>query len=410
VAERLLARTPPVSTELRRTAWTVVAHSEFDRGKFDRAETGYRQVLGLTDAKSPNRGALTERLAASIYKQGEQARTAGRDREAAGHFLRVAQVVPGASVVPAAQYDAAASLIAVKDWNAAAGVLEAFRRNYPKHPLQAEVPGKLAVVYLESGQVGKAAAEFEAIAAGNKDVRFSREALWQAAELYEKAGQDRSASLAYERYVRQHPRPLEPAIEARFRLAKLGAQGGQEGKRLAWSRELLEAERAGGGERTDRTRYLGAQCALLLAEPVDGAYREVRLVEPLKKNLKLKKERMEKALEAYGVVADYGVAEFATAAVYRSAELYADFGKALMQSQRPKGLKADELEQYNVLLEEQAFPFEEKAAEVHEINTRRATQGIYDQSVRNSFAALAKLRPVRYGKSEKGEGVIRAIR
>jgi len=52
----------------------------------------------------------------------------------------------------------------------------------------------------------------------NKDVQVRREATWQAAELYEKAGNDQRALGAYERYVRQFARPLEPAIEARDRL------------------------------------------------------------------------------------------------------------------------------------------------------------------------------------------------
>ena len=43
-----------------------------------------------------------------------------------------------------------------------------------------------------------------------------------------------------------------------------------------------------------------------------------------------------------------------------------------MASERPKKLSKAELEQYNVLLEEQAFPFEEKAAELHEVNAHRA--------------------------------------
>jgi cellulose synthase operon protein C len=44
------------------------------------------------------------------------------------------------------------------------------------------------------------------------------------------------------------------------------------------------------------------------------------------------------------------------------------------------------------------------------VNTRRAAKGIYDEWVKNSFAALRELRPVRYGKAERGEGVIDAIR
>ena len=100
----------------------------------------------------------------------------------------------------------------------------------------------------------------------------------------------------------------------------------------------------------------------------------------------------------------------ATAATHHTAELYHDFGKALMSSQRPKGLSKEELEQYNVLLEEQAFPFEEKAVELHEANARRSAQGIYDKWVRASYAALGEMRPVRYGKSELSEVSVRAIR
>ena len=41
---------------------------------------------------------------------------------------------------------------------------------------------------------------------------------------------------------------------------------------------------------------------------------------------------------------------------------------------------------------------------------RRAAAGVYDQWVRSSFEALRELRPVRYGKNEKSEGVVDAIR
>jgi outer membrane protein assembly factor BamD (BamD/ComL family) len=408
-ARRVLAIQPPPATELRRTAWTVVAHVDFQQGAFDRSEREYREALALTPGNSPTRASLTDRLAASVYKQGEQARAAGQMRVAADHFLRVGSVAPNSPIRATAQYDAAASLIALKDWKAAAPVLEGFRRDYPGHPLQAEVPGKLAVCYLESGQVLKAASEFEAMSTSKKDIAFSRDALWQAAELYEKGGQERNSASAYERYVRQYPRPLEPAVEARYRLAEIARKQGRPPQRLAWSRELVEAERKGGSERTDRTRYVGSLSALVIAEPLDEAYREVRLVEPLKKNLKRKKDRMEQALQAYAVAADYGVPDAATAATYRTAELYNDFGKALLDSQRPKKLTRDELEQYNVMLEEQAYPFEEKAIELHEINVKRVRGGVYDDWVKRSYAALGKLRPVRYAKAEKDERVIDAL-
>ena len=409
LAQRVLAIQPPPAAGLRRTAWTVVAHVEFQKGSFDRSERAYRAALAFTPEKSPARAGLNERLAASVYKQGEQARAAGELRAAADHFLRVGSVVPDSPMRATAEYDAAAALIALKEWNPAARVLEGFRRDYPKHALQAEVPEKLAVCYLESGQVLKAAGEFEALSAGKTDMAFAREALWKAAELYEKAGNEPHAAAAYERYVRLNPRPLEPAVEARYRLAEMDRKQGRLPQRQARSRELLEAEQKGGSERTDRTRYLGSLAALAIAEPLEEAYRGVRLAEPLKKNLTLKKTRMQQVLQAYSLAADYGVAEVATTATYRTAEVYNDFGKALLESQRPKRLSKDELEQYNIMLEEQAFPFEEKAIELHEINARRVSAGLYDEWVKKSFAALVKLRPVRYAKMEKGEGVIDAL-
>jgi TolA-binding protein len=410
VAQRVLVLQPPASAALKRTAWTVVAHTEFERGAFEHAERAYQQVLAALPDKDPARTKTIERLAASVYKQAEQARATGRHDEAVAHFLRVGQVAPQSSIRATAEYDAAAVLIAAKKWTAATQVLETFRSRYPKHPLQDEVTNKLAASYLESGQWSAAAVELERLAAVKKEPNLAREALWQAGELYEKAGKHDRALALYERYVKQNPEPLEAAIEARHRLAMLNKQQGQTARYQAWLKDLVKTEQAAGRARTDRTRYLGATAAMVLAEPVYEEYRRVALVEPLKKSLKIKKARMEDALKVYGQAADYGVAEVATASTFRIAEIYHDFSKSLIGSQRPKGLSADELEQYNVLLEEQAYPFEEKAIELHETNARRTAQGLYDSWIRNSYTALGKLRPVRYAKTEKSEVAIDAIR
>jgi tetratricopeptide (TPR) repeat protein len=71
-----------------------------------------------------------------------------------------------------------------------------------------------------------------------------------------------------------------------------------------------------------------------------------------------------------------------------------------MKSERPKKIAGDQLDEYNSLLEEQAFPFEEQAISTHEINTKRTREAVYDEGVKKSFAALAELKPARYGKTE----------
>lgn len=411
VAQQVLALSPPAQPAQQRVAYTVLAHSAFEQGDFLLAERNYQQVLALTPDKDAGRAQLGERLAASVYKQGELAKDKGDLRAAVDHFGRVATVAPAGSAVRAtAQYDAAAALIALKDWDAAASLLEDFRRSYPKHPLQDEVTSKLAVAYVEKGSWAQAAAEFERLAAANKDPQLARAGLWQAAEMYEKAGARAQAARSYERYVKQYPDPLEPALEARYRLAKAAREDGNGARELALMREVQRADATAGGARSDRTRYLGGMATLALARPMVEEYRKVALVEPLKRNLQLKRTRMDAALKALASAADYGVAEVVTAATFQSAELYRDFGRAMINSQRPRGLKKDELEQYNVLLEEQAFPFEEKAIELHEVNAKRTIGGVYDESIRASFTALGQMRPARYGKIERAPGIVDAIR
>lgn len=408
-AQRVLDLQPAAAEPQRKVAWTVVAYTAFEAGQFAASEAAFTELLKLTPAKAAERPALVEQQAAAIYKQGELARTAGQLDTAVGHFERVGDVAPASSVRAAALYDAAALRMALKDWDGAAKGLEDFRQRFPNHPLQVEVGSKLSLVYLEKGQWASAAAEFERMAAKHADPAIARSALWQAADLYQKSDAKTAATKAFERYLSLYPQPLDAALETRWRLAQLAKADGNTNRELALMKDILAADQSGGAGRTERTRFLGASAALALAEPVATAYRKIALIEPLQKQLKLKKTKMEEALKAYALATDYGVADVTTAATYRIATVYHDFSKALIASERPKKLSKLEREQYDVLLEEQAFPFEEKATEIHETNARRAVSGIYDTWVKSSFDALRTLRPVRYGKNERSEGVVDAI-
>ena len=74
-----------------------------------------------------------------------------------------------------------------------------------------------------------------------------------------------------------------------------------------------------------------------------------------------------------------------------------------MDSERPPELNDEELEQYEILLEEQAFPFEEKAIELFTVNASRSAEGVFDDWVARSFERLAELMPARFAKYEKAE-------
>ena len=76
---------------------------------------------------------------------------------------------------------------------------------------------------------------------------------------------------------------------------------------------------------------------------------------------------------------------------FNIAEIYSAFANALVKSERPKKLNEDELEEYNYLLEDQAYPFEEKAISVHEKNMELLDVGIYNEWVDKSISKLSVL-------------------
>lgn len=410
VAESILARQPPVDQAKQRIAWTIIAQSHFDQGEYDKAEGAFVSARGLAGSDEKLRADLTERLAATVYKQGEARQKAGDAAGAVEDFLRVARVAPDSRIRSTAEYDAGTQLINLKQWDRAITVLEAFRKSYPKDPLGAEVTRKLAVAYAESNRPGEAAAEFERIAANPAEDRaVQREALLQSADLYARANNVPKAVGMLERFVSSNPTPVTDAEEARQRLADYAGKSGDSARREYWYHEIIKADAQAGSARTPRTHFLAAKAQLALAQVPRDAFRAVRLTAPLKKSLIAKRQALDAAMQAYKRAAEYEVAEVTTAATFEMAELYRTLAKDIMHSERPKALKGEELAEYDSLLEEQVFPFEEQAIKAHELNTARTRDGVYDEWVQRSFQVLAELKPARYGKTELTQSAVGSL-
>lgn len=406
VARQVLDVKPVAPAEQRFAAWTIVAHAALEKGDYVQAEASYKVALSLAPQSAPNRDDLLTGMAAAIYKQGELLRKNGDVRGAISQFSRVKDIAPGTAISTTASYDIAVSQMNAKNWAAAIAEFDIFRSSHPNDELVADATQNTVVAYIELQKFDKAADELTRLVELKNDPEFKRQGVLQMATLYEKAGKIDKWLTATKRYVALYPSPFDTAMEARQKLADYYGKLEQKDDRQYWLREIVKTDQQAGNARTDRSRMLAAKATYEFAQPTFEAYRDVRLVEPLKANLKKKKEKMQVALAAYKSATDYGVAEVTTASTFQIGEIYRDLAKQLIASQRPPGLSAEELEQYGMLLEEQAFPFEEKAIEIHETNVKRVTDGLYDQWVRNSFSVLTKLLPVRYAKAERVETIV----
>jgi tetratricopeptide (TPR) repeat protein len=408
-AQKLIDRYPDTDSELLRGAWSVIAHSSIDLAEYPNAENAYKNVLALTPSDHESRPGVIDGLAASIYKQGEQANLLEDYRGAANHFLRIKVLAPTSNIRSAAEYDAAAALMKLEDWAMASGVLEEFRTSHPDHELNAEATKQLAYIYREDGQTARSAAEHERIAAEATDPVLSREALLTAAELYDEVKVLDDAVRVYEQYVTEYPYPLDFAMEARNRLSEIFKADSDYERYYAQLNDIIDADREAGGDRTDRSRYLAAKASLVLAEQSYKRFADLKLTQPFEESLAEKQLRMDVALASFEALVDYEVAEVTAAATFYLAEIYFDFSAALLESERPDGLSEAEKVDYEMVIEEEAYPFEERAITVHEENFELLSVGVYNPWVQKSLDKLAMLMPGRYAKNEISGGFVGSI-
>lgn len=404
VAEKILAWQPVPEGSLQYSAWLVLGHSRFDRSMFSQAETAYWEVLTLHPTQKVESRGLTEkelreRIAASIYKQAETALTEQNPTAAISQFLRITQQLPKTSIAVQALFDAGNTAQQSENWSQAIDLLAQFRALYPNHELTAQLPSKLISVYQSQGNWMKAADELSLQSRTSTDSEVARQSLFTAAEYYDKESRWELTRDHYRTYANTYAEPLADLIEAQQRLSELYEEKNEISNRNFWLNKLLSRYKNTNSP-TDRAHYLAARATSLFSESSFEGFTKISLTLPLNKSLSRKKKALETALAAQTRVLDFKIAEFTTKANFHIGEIYIQLSQALMNSERPNNLSVLELEQYDILLEEQAYPFEEKAIDLHAANAERSWSGIYDPWVQQSIDSLAKILPARYGKKE----------
>ena len=409
LGNRLLSWQPLQDPGLALETRLLQARSYYETGDFRGAEQRYTGALADMPADDPRRRQLQDSLAASIYQQGEQLLTAGENQGAVTEWLRVAQSAPGTELSARARYDAAGLLLEMGAYDDALVVMNDLRAARPNHELTSQLPSKMALAYRETGQWQRAAEELTTLADRSTDPEQQRENRWLAAELYDRANSPSEAITAYQRYAEQWPEPVGPWMEAANRLAELHGDQGDTGRRHFWLEQQINTADRLGDQADDRTAMLASAAVMTLADEARADFESIALTLPLQDNLRAKMGALETAANGYEKAADYGHEDYNSQAGYRLAELYRTLATDLMESERPPGLSEMELMQYELLLEEQAYPFEDDSIAIHEQNIAQTQDGHYDRWIRRSFEALGKLLPARYHKPEQAGGAVHEL-
>jgi tetratricopeptide (TPR) repeat protein len=380
----------------------IKAQSYLALEQYADAEAIYLELLESKSTTRKQIHTLYESIALVIFRQAENSEKDNDIDMAIYHFTRIAKILPTSKLAATGTFDAIALTMRTERWNQAIALIDIFSKAYPKHPLGDDVTKKLSVAYLNSNQKGKAAQEFERIAKLENNVEVKMAALWQAAELYEAKNDRDGAIRAYRSYANTYSTPYAPYMESMHKLSSLYDSIGDRQKSYFWRTRIRTTDaKATKRVKTDRTQFIASSSVLILAQQKQAEYSTRKLVEPLALSLRKKKSAMQESVKLYGQASTYGIAEITTEATYAIGSIYNDFSRALLTSERPKNLNSDELEQYQILIEDQAFPFEEKAIEFYETNLARVNDSTYTNWIQESFDELLVLFPVRYDRKGK---------
>ena len=381
------------------------ANIRYQFKQYSQSEQDYLLALNFVHEENKKQ-ALNELVASSIYEQAKSDKALATEltnESAIKHYLRLGQLVPQSKYRANAEFDAANLLLTGKKWSRAIGVLSQFKQQFPLHQYVSTIPAKLAFCYENLGDWSQAAKQLLVIVSNEKDVELKRESQYTAAEYYLKAGDLSNALINFRTYAHQYPKPFAIAQEVRFKMSEFYRKTNEPNKRYFWYRKIIKYHQEQmkiSGKNLERSTYLASYAAFNLGQAHQQTFNHIKLKVPLNKSLKRKQAAMKKAIHYYQLVFQEQLAEFVPQANYSIGQIYLNLAKDVMKSERPEDLDELALEEYEFVLEEIAYPFEEKAIEIHQANAERAWDNIFDKWVKQSLAVLAELEPAKYNKYE----------
>lgn len=394
--------------ETRYAGWLVTARVHHNTMEYGFAEGAWRKALALASSGSATPSMqkeapiLRQQLATAIYRQGEQAASAGEPAVAVAHFQRIETVLPGSEIAIKGRFDAANTLLKASEWQPAINELNRFRLDYPGHALVSDIGEKLVLAYTSSSQPARAARELMDIAdnQGANSEAVSGDAMsyrLRAAELFHTAEAYDQRNKIYVDYLASSPAAAD--ADEHIRLQTMRHRLLETGNQLTkWRSELVSAELESDWHSQQTLQWAAGEALVMGAEAAEE-FGNIELSMPLEASLARKQGAMEKAQTHFRNAESLGGAGVLPESLFRRAELHRVMARDLMASTAPDDLNELEQMQYTMLLEEEAYPFEERAIALHSENHQGIATSGFNVWIEKSLGVLAKLHPGRYDRS-----------
>lgn len=393
--------------------------------------------------------------AAIVYSINEDAKNLKDSKnieKAVNRWTALANEFPKSEYAPGALFNAAAAWEAADEINKAVELYERVVKNYPKSLQAPEAIFVMGAVFESRADFETAATYFERMgttekyvnAKGDeveyKDHESAADAVYNAAVIRE-AMQDYDKAIGtYEKYRELYPerenvrdlglhlayiekdkedwkgamerfdefakrKDVKPAEVVEINLEKALLHTKIKGR--SWESDsdklftkVVEGWNKLSDEDKKKTKFYASQARFLQAERVFDDFQAAKIGFPmsqLTKSLQKKGELEQDAEKMYVEVISMESPRWVAASAYRIGQMYKEFSDQLYDLPLPEGLTMEQEDQYRMVLDERAFPLQEKALKAYRTALELALKyQAYNEWSSKSAQAISKLESEAY--------------
>ena len=376
----------------------LMAKTFFKENDFKQASAWFREAWRKSDDPE-DRTEAKKLLIYSLFKNAEELSRQKKPSDAAERFESIYRRFPDSDVAQVSLYNAGQTYRNMGLEMKATSLFEELAGAYKKSDLASEALTTSVHILRALGAPVRAAEDSLALAGRSSgDDRIS--ALIQSADLFAEGQAFARAASLRALAVKEAPEPIERRSRQLLLMGENLDSAGMWVKALEKYVEVIRIQKE--NPLSERLAPDAARSQLHIAEESYSRYRKLRIEPPLDKTTVRKRILLQEVIGNFVEAGKYNIAEVSTASNYYIGLALEEFKDSILNSPKPDGLTPQELEEYALLLQEKAYPFEEKALKAYRINVDRAVVlQILNPWIEKSYQRLANLAPWAFEREEK---------
>jgi TolA-binding protein len=354
--EKNKATPKPVLNDAR----LVLAESAIYRNEFAPARNKADMVLGVPPGEgTPGVRERARNLFILASLKEIEARSNAEDWSGAGRMLEeLGKRFPDVPEAPEYILRAFRSYRLGGEKEAAARTGMLFYDTFPKRKEAVEIAGVVGPHLIEGGEPGKAADLYASVAERFPKSEEGPDLLFLAARLDAENGDLEAAAKRFSSYRNRYPDPRWKSVYATLSIGLFAWKRGDAKTAVRETEGGIRQLDAGLEKDAPEDIFeLGGRARIALGEYWAEQFRKLKLVAPLEKSLAIKDRFFQRALALFEKASEESPIDIAINASQMSGDLFLEFGKSILGSQRPKGLKESESAAFEEALKERARVF-----------------------------------------------------